>query len=153
MQLTLYTDYSLRVLIYLSLNSDSPATISQAAEFYDISKNHLVKVVHNLAQKGFIQTTRGKNGGMTLARPANEIIISEVVLATEPNFDLVECFSADSTTSCQVLPICSLKSILEEGMRNFIHHLSQYTLADVTPLRSMDKSVLHTLSALPIHPK
>ena len=99
MQLTQYTDYSLRVLIYLSQKQQGElATISEIADFYSISRNHLVKVVHNLATYGFIQTMRGKNGGMCLARPAAEIGIADVVRKTEPNFDIAECFNKESNT-------------------------------------------------------
>ena len=87
MQLTHYTDYSLRVLIYLSLKKQRAATISEIANYYKISRNHLVKIVHNLANLGYIVTTRGKGGGMHLAYPANEINIGEVVRNVEPHFD------------------------------------------------------------------
>lgn len=130
MQLTQYTDYSLRVLIYLSQKkSGELATISEIAEFYGISRNHLVKVVHNLATYGFIQTMRGKNGGMCLARPADEINIGEVVRQTEPNFDIAECFNKESNT-CVISPICALKSILGDARTSFIQTLDRYTIAN-----------------------
>jgi len=129
MQLTQYTDYSLRVLIYLSQKKCGElATISEIAEFYGISRNHLVKVVHNLATYGFIQTMRGKNGGMCLARPADEINIGEVVRQTEPNFDIAECFNKESNT-CVISPICALKSILGDARTSFIQTLDRYTIA------------------------
>lgn len=130
MQLTQYTDYSLRVLIYLSQKkSGELATISEIAEFYGISRNHLVKVVHNLATYGFIQTMRGKNGGMCLARPADEINIGAVVRQTEPNFDIAECFNKESNT-CVISPICALKSILGDARTSFIQTLDRYTIAN-----------------------
>jgi Rrf2 family nitric oxide-sensitive transcriptional repressor len=130
MQLTQYTDYSLRVLIYLSQKKHGElATITEIADFYAISRNHLVKVVHNLAIYGFIQTTRGKNGGMCLARPANEINMGAVVRQTEPNFDIAECFNKENN-SCVITPICALKSILGEARTNFIQTLDRYTVAD-----------------------
>lgn len=130
MQLTLYTDYSLRVLIYLSQKKQGElATITEIAEFYGISRNHLVKVVHNLATYGFIQTMRGKNGGMCLARPADEIGIGEVVRQTEPNFDIAECFNKENN-SCVIAPMCALKSILGDARTSFIQTLDRYTIAN-----------------------
>ncbi|HUX89737.1 MAG TPA: Rrf2 family transcriptional regulator [Gallionellaceae bacterium] len=134
MQLTQYTDYSLRVLIYLGQKKDEElATITEVAEFYGISRNHLVKVVHNLAIYGFIKTLRGKHGGMRLARPASEIGIGEVVRQTEPNFDIAECFNK-TNNSCVISPICSLKNMLEDARKNFLKTLDHYTIADaLTP--------------------
>lgn len=130
MQLTQYTDYSLRVLIYLSQKKeDELATISEIADFYGISRNHLVKVVHNLATNGFIQTLRGKHGGMKLSRPASEIGVGEVVRKTEPNFYIAECFNKNNT-SCVIVPICSLKSMLFEARTNFLKVLDSYTIAN-----------------------
>lgn len=129
MQLTQYTDYSLRVLIYLSQKKEGElATISEIADFYGISRNHLVKVVHNLATNGFILTLRGKHGGMKLARPATEIGVGEVVRKTEPNFYIAECFNK-SNTSCVIIPICALKNMLFEARTNFLQTLDRYTVA------------------------
>lgn len=130
MQLTLYTDYSLRVLIYLGLNDDELATISEIATAYSISRNHLVKVVHNLAHQGFIQTSRGKGGGMRLARPASQISLADVVRQTEPGFNLVECFD-DSTSACPIDSMCILKKVLQKSSRAFMTELERYTLADI----------------------
>lgn len=130
MQLTLYSDYSLRVLVYLGLKENEISTITEIAGSYGISRNHLVKVVHNLASHGFIQTTRGKGGGMRLAIPAEEINIGNVVRHTEANFNIVECFdSADP--KCPITPICALKGALADAYRAFMAVLDQYTLADV----------------------
>lgn len=129
MQLTRYTDYSLRVLVYLCLKKDDSVTITEIAEYYQISRNHLVKVVHHLANLGFIRTTRGKGGGIRIAHPPNEISIGDVVRKTEPNFDIVECFS-NKKQSCMVEPICALKGILSDASQSFLDVLDQYTLAD-----------------------
>ncbi|MDX1811934.1 MAG: Rrf2 family transcriptional regulator [Gammaproteobacteria bacterium] len=129
MQLTMHTDYSLRVLIYLTQTRDSLATISEIAEFYKISRNHLVKVVHHLSSEGFIQTTRGKNGGMKLARSPELISIGDVVRRMEPNFDIVECFNADNP-ACVVTSVCSLKSALYQASAEFLAVLDRFTLAD-----------------------
>jgi Rrf2 family nitric oxide-sensitive transcriptional repressor len=128
-RLTLYTDYSLRVLLYLASKPDGAATITEVADYYKISRNHLVKVVHNLGIHEFIITTRGKNGGIKLARPAEEISISEVVKKTEPDMDLLECFNP-KTDNCAISPTCRLKSMLYEGRSAFMSVLEQSTLAD-----------------------
>jgi Rrf2 family nitric oxide-sensitive transcriptional repressor len=130
MQLTQYTDYSLRVLIYLSQKKPGElATISEISDFYGISRNHLVKVVHHLSLYGFIQTLRGKSGGMCLARPAEEIGIGEVVRLTEPNMDIAECFNKEKN-QCVISPVCTLKSILGEARTSFMQTLDQYTVAN-----------------------
>jgi len=129
MQLTLHTDYSLRVLIYLAQKGDALATISEVANFYKISRNHLVKVVHHLAGANFIQTLRGKNGGMRLARAPEDISVGDVVRQMEPNFDIVECFNADDQ-SCTVASICALKNVLQKASREFLSLLDRYSLAD-----------------------
>lgn len=131
MQLTMYTDYSLRTLIFLSLAGEKPATISEISDFYNISRNHLVKVVHNLSKSGFIISTRGKGGGIRLSKPAKDIVIADVVKQTEPNFHLVECFNESNEQTCTVLPICALKSVLVEAMNQFNRVLENHTLEDV----------------------
>ncbi len=130
MQLTRYSDYALRILMYLSMKEgEGPATISDIAEFYGISRNHLVKIVHRLGQLGFVTTTRGKGGGLKLARSAAQIGIGEVVRQTEANFDIVECFDAQANT-CRLTPICHLKTMLAAAQRQFLNELDTYTLAD-----------------------
>lgn len=153
MQLTQYTDYSLRVLIYLSLIApEELGTISDIAGFYGISRNHLVKVVHNLANKGFIHTIRGKHGGMRLARPASKIAIGEVVRLTESNFDIAECFNK-TTNNCVITPVCALKSILGEARSLFLQELDRHTIADaVTKKTTLSKSIHLNLPQAPLPP-
>ena len=141
MQLTLYTDFSLRVLIYLGLNPRRMATITDIAQSYGISRNHLVKVVHNLATQGFIHTSRGRGGGIALARPPMEIKIGDVVRHTEVNFHLVECFDRERNT-CPIAAACFLKGALYEAQRAFIAVLDRYTLADVLDNRDWLSAVL-----------
>jgi Rrf2 family nitric oxide-sensitive transcriptional repressor len=141
MQLTLYTDYSLRVLLYLGLKPRRMATITDIAQSYGISRNHLVKVVHNLATQGFIHSTRGRGGGITLARPAAEINIGDVVRHTEVSFDLVECFDRERNT-CPIAAACILKSALYEAQRAFMGVLDRYTLAEVLENKDWLRSVL-----------
>jgi Rrf2 family nitric oxide-sensitive transcriptional repressor len=141
MQLTLYTDYSLRVLLYLGLNTRRVATITDIAESYGISRNHLVKVVHNLSVQGFIQSARGRGGGLTLARTPNKINIGDVVRHTEMNFDLVECFDLARNT-CPIAAACFLKVALSEAQHAFMGVLDRYTLADVLDNGDWLRSVL-----------
>jgi Rrf2 family transcriptional regulator, nitric oxide-sensitive transcriptional repressor len=134
MQLTLYTDYSLRVLIYLGIRPNHQATITEIAQSYKVSRNHLVKVVHNLGNMGYITTTRGRGGGLLLALPPEKINIGEVVRKTEPNFALVECFD-EETNSCPISPACALIRALKLARKAFLEVLDQYTLADVVANR------------------
>lgn len=129
MHITRYTDYSLRVLIYLALQQERLATIQQIADSYDISKNHLMKVVHQLTLKGYIESVRGKNGGLRLHRRPEDINIGVPVRETEQDMNLVECFSSDN--QCCITPVCGLKNILAEALRAFLNTLDQYTLADI----------------------
>ena len=129
MRLTQYTDYSLRVLLYLAYKPERLATITELADFYKISRNHLVKVVHNLGLKGYIITTRGKNGGLRLARPAGEIVVGDVVRDMEPDFELLECFN-EKTDHCVITRACSLKGVLFAARDTFLKQLDQYTIAD-----------------------
>ena len=143
MRLTLYSDYSLRVLLYLSRKEES-ATITELADFYKISRNHLVKVVHNLGINGFIATSRGKHGGIRLAKPAKDITIGEVVRHTEPDFDLLECFNPE-TDHCVITSTCSLKNVLFEARNAFVDVLDRCTLADVA-----SKSAPPEIRSIPI---
>jgi Rrf2 family nitric oxide-sensitive transcriptional repressor len=140
MRLTLYTDYSLRVLLYLANREDEIVTISELADFYKISRNHLVKVVHNLGLNGYILTARGRNGGLKLARPAKEILIGAVVRSTEPDFDLLECFNP-ATDHCVITRSCSLKSVIFNAQASFLGVLDKSTLADIA------KTSMKTLSS------
>lgn len=128
MQLTLYTDYSLRVLVYLSANQDKTVTITEISDYYRISRNHLVKVVHNLSTLGYIQSFRGKGGGLKLAHPPEKISVGEVVRKVEPNFNIVECFSQGSHPPCTIVSVCSLKNVLYQASQRFLEELDAYTL-------------------------
>lgn len=129
MHITRYTDYSLRVLIYLSVQGDRLATIQEIAESYDISRNHLMKIVHQLNRKGYIETVRGKKGGMRLRRSPADINIGVLVRETEQDFNIVECFSGKN--GCKIAPVCGLKSMFGEAVDAFLKVLDQYTLEEV----------------------
>ena len=131
MQLTRYSDYSLRALIYLGLNGHRRCTIREIAEAYGISQNHLMKLIHRLGQKGFIVTTRGRNGGLELAMPASEINLGEVFRATEGNFNLVECFASGEKNACPISGPCVLTHVLEDALQAFLDVLDRHTLEDL----------------------
>ena len=133
MHITRYTDYSLRVLMYLAVQGDRLTTIQEIADSYDISKNHLMKVVHQLNRKGYITTVRGKNGGLRLHRSPGDINIGVLFRETEQDMELVECFSSDN--GCTITPVCGLKGALSEALGAFLATLDQYTLADIVPER------------------
>lgn len=130
MQLTRFTDYSLRVLMYLGEQFDRLVTIREIAEKHDVSENHLMKVVHRLATHGYIVTVRGRGGGMRLARRPERINLGDVVRDSEENMDIAECFEAGAQ-SCALLPSCVLKSILIEARKSFLATLDLYQLSDL----------------------
>jgi len=130
MQLTRFTDYALRILIYLGKNSDRLVTIREIAEVHKLFENHLVKIVHKLAKLGYIETVRGKGGGMRLARRPDLISLGEVVRDTEGNMDIAECFGVGAV-SCTLLPSCTLKSVLIAAKKNFLGTLDLYALSDL----------------------
>ena len=129
MHITRYTDYSLRVLIYLAMQGDRLTTIQEIADSYEISKNHLMKVVHQLNKKGYIETVRGKKGGMRLHMNPADINVGILVRETEQDLSIVECHSAKN--SCKITPVCGVKNMLGEALQSFLSVLDQYTLADV----------------------
>ena len=141
MRLTAFTDYSLRVLIYLGAAPRGLATIDQIADAYGISANHLMKVVHRLGQRGYVETVRGKGGGLRLARAPESINVGEVVRRTEDGFAVVECFETDER-SCTIAPSCVLKRALHEAVDAFLEALDGYTLADLVKPRKALTQVL-----------
>ena len=129
MHITRYTDYSLRVLVYLAVQGEELATIQQIADSYEISKNHLMKVVHQLNKKGYIETVRGKKGGMRLQMAPGDINVGTLVRETEQDLSVVECFA--SGDACRITPVCGLKSMFGEALAAFLEVLDRYTLADI----------------------
>tara|TARA_R110002072_G_scaffold534_6_gene3997 strand:- start:173143 stop:173577 length:435 start_codon:yes stop_codon:yes gene_type:complete len=133
MRLSNFTDYSLRVLIYLVLKGEERSTVSEIADKYGISKNHLVKVVHNLSSLGIIKSFKGKGGGIVLQQSPEKIIIGKLVREFESDSHLVECFSSNG--KCAIDPTCKLKSALRKAELNFYKTLEGFTLADIVSNR------------------
>lgn len=150
MHLTTFTDYTLRVLIYLALEPDRLATIPEMAGAYGISENHLMKVVHRLARSGTIESVRGKGGGVRLARAPAEIRLGEVIRASEGDSAIVKCFSG-TANSCRIAPVCRLSKILGDAFAGLYQSLDAFTLADLCAnggeirrqLPVTDRSALH----------
>lgn len=134
MQLTQYTDYGLRVLIALAVSPGERSTVSDVSKAYDISRHHLVKVVGRLATLGYVETIRGKGGGMRLARPPQQIVFGEVVRKLEAELGVVECLEEDGGR-CVISPTCQLKGVLRTATEKFLAELDGHTLAEVLPHR------------------
>jgi Rrf2 family nitric oxide-sensitive transcriptional repressor len=130
MQMTRYTDYALRVLLYLGTRKEHRGTVAEIAKAFSISRNHLTKVVQRLAEEGFLETARGKMGGIRLAHPPDEINIGLVVRCTEPHFQLAECFDPEGE-GCRINAACRWKGVLAEAMESFMETLDKHSLADL----------------------
>lgn len=131
MYITLYTDYSLRVLMYVALKGTEISTVREIAEHYDISKNHLMKIVQDLNNRGYLNALRGKNGGLRLKGRPEDINIGALMRDLEQGQALVECFG--SANRCVITPACQLKFALAEALEAFFKTLDQYSLADLVP--------------------
>ena len=129
MKLTAFTDYSLRVLIYLAAQPAERATIAQIAAAFRVSEHHLVKVVHFLGKQGWLANVRGKGGGLELGEAPDKIVIGQVVRATEGDDVVAECFG--ETSDCQIAPNCRLRGVLHEALNAFHSVLDRYTLQDL----------------------
>lgn len=130
MRLTDYSDYSLRTLMYLGYNRDRLVTIQDIADLHGISKNHLMKVVHQLGLSGMVETVRGRNGGIRLNKEPVDIRIGEVVRNTETDFNMAECFDREKN-SCVYSPSCVLKSVLSSATAAYLEVLDAVTLEDL----------------------
>ena len=135
MRLTVYTDFALRVLMYVALQPERRPTIAEIAGSYGISKNHVMKVVYQLSLAGYLDTVRGQNGGVRLARPPQEIVLGEIVRRTEPDMAIVPCF-APTSAACVLLPACKLRRALHEARDAFLAVLDGYSLADLADNRA-----------------
>jgi Rrf2 family nitric oxide-sensitive transcriptional repressor len=138
MHLTLHTDYSLRVLLYLAHFPDRRVNTREISDAFGISKNHLVRVIQNLAEHNYVSTTMGRGGGVSLLESPDKIRLSDVVRACEPHMHMVECFDKESNT-CPIVPVCGLKAPLRAALESFLATLDQYTLADAVQTASHNR--------------
>ncbi len=141
MRLTVFSDYTLRTLIYLALRPNTLCTIDEIAQAYDISANHLTKVVHQAALAGDITTVRGQRGGLRLGRSADTINIGAVLRRTEPDFAVAPCFGAGD--ACAIQPGCLLQGVLGDALEAFLAVLDKTTLADLVRPRRKLSSLLN----------
>ena len=151
MKLTAFTDYSLRVLIYLAAQPQARATIAEVAAAFEVSENHLTKVVHFLGKSGWLANVRGKGGGLELAMPPELIQIGKVVRETEGCAMPAECFGLDGG-HCSIAPICRLRGVLGEAVSAFYEVLDRHTLADLVHNRHSLAKVLFTHKAVTTPP-
>ncbi len=141
MRLTMYTDYSLRVMMSLAADPERTWTIQELADGYGISKNHLMKVINALAQAGRVQTVRGRGGGLRLAEGAREVRLGDLVQECEQDFNLVECFGGERG-ECILEPGCRLKRVLGQALQAFMMVLNEYTLGDLVERRDLRERLL-----------
>ena len=149
MRLTSWTDYTLRVLMYCAASEGraQPVTISEIAQAHGISRSHLTKIVVDLSNQGLLETTRGRGGGMRLMKPARDIVLGDVVRATESDFTMVECFDP-GINQCRLSGNCGLKSVLHRAMQAYFAVLDGVTLADMLTL----PPALTPLAGIPLMP-
>ena len=147
MRLTDYTDYTLRVLMYCALHPDRLVTISEIAQTHSISKNHLMKIVNDLARQAVVETVRGRKGGLRMLKDPATLMLGDVVRMSEPDFRLVECFDP-GTNECRISARCGLKKALRDGLASYFEALNQYSLADISSRAAVGAGNMPTI-ALP----
>ena len=151
MRLADYTDYTLRVLMYCASNPDRLVTIAEIADIHGVSKNHLMKIVNDLARQGVVETSRGRGGGLRLLKPPQDIRIGEVVRMAETDFRLVECFDAE-TNSCTLSNTCRMKRLLDTALAAYFRELDGATLADIVGPPTKQRSRTGAGIVIPIQP-
>ena len=140
MRLTFSTDYALRLLMLVGLETEHLVTIEEVADRFRISKNHLMKVAYQLGQAGYLETVRGRNGGLRLGKAPSQIVVGEVVRKMEPDFAVVEC--QNPTGYCRITSSCVLRSAMREAVQAFLGKLDQYTLEDLLRPKSKLRHLL-----------
>ena len=148
MQLTRYSDYALRVLLYLAIKGETRSTISEIAESYDISRNHLMKVVQDLSHRGYVTTIRGKNGGLLINRAPEDISLGRLIRDTESELGLIECLREHN--QCPITAAYRARSILNEALDAFMAVLDRYTLADLLGRRQPQLARLMQIAISPV---
>lgn len=144
MRLTTMSDYAMRLLMYVGQHPERLCTISEVARSYDISEAHLTKITHQLALAGWLETVRGKGGGMRLAASPQDIGLGAVVRSMEPDFTIVECLTDDTT--CQLTSSCHLTGIINGALQSFMQYLDRYTLADLLAPDAEGDTSVHALT-------
>lgn len=147
MRLTIHTDYALRMLMLLALESEPLHTIEDIARRYNISRSHLMKIAQTLVREGFIESVRGRHGGLRLGRGPKSINLGAVVRATEGSFRLVECFDHERN-ACVISPACRLRGPLEEALQAFLGVLDRYCLDDLVSSAEMSRRMSRLLGTL-----
>jgi len=141
MQLSTYSDYSLRVLMQAALRAPARVTVDEVADTFGISRHHLVKVVHDLGRSGYLETHRGVGGGFTLARPSEDIRLGDIVRLGEETETVIDCIEGEKRR-CRLLPACRLKGVLDEAAAAFFAVLDRYSLADLVQQSTKMRAVL-----------
>jgi Rrf2 family transcriptional regulator, nitric oxide-sensitive transcriptional repressor len=131
-QLTYFSDYAMRLVLYLAMHQDRLVSIQEVSRAYGVSSHHMVKVVKRLIAHGLVASVRGRRGGLRLNRPPDQIRIGELVRLTEPHLDIVECFD-EARNTCPIEPACGLKGVLGEARDAFMRVLDERTVADFLP--------------------
>ncbi|SOE72249.1 transcriptional regulator, BadM/Rrf2 family [Burkholderia sp. OK233] len=154
MRLTDYTDYSLRVLLYLTVRGEGLSTIQDISDAYGISKNHLMKVVQQLGELGWVETVRGRNGGLRLAEQTSALTVGEIVRATESDFALVGCFpdQHNERRACVITSHCHLRGVLEAARNAFLAELDRHTIGEVATPHGPLAALLGLSAVIPIVP-
>ncbi len=154
MRLTDYTDYSLRVLLYLAVRGEGLSTIQEISDAYGISRNHLMKVVQQLGELGWVKTVRGRNGGLQLAEHTSALTVGEIVRATESDFALVACFpnQQGERRACVITPQCRLRGALAAARDAFLAELDRYTIGEVAQPRGPLAALMGLDNVIPIEP-
>lgn len=141
LRLTLFTDYALRVLMHLAADPDRQSSVGEIARDFAISRNHLTKVVNGLARAGYVASARGRGGGIRLARPAEQVVVGEVIRLTEDGFELFDC------GACVIAPACGLTPVVNEALAAFLAVLDRYTLADLIARKEAMRALFATAHA------
>jgi Rrf2 family nitric oxide-sensitive transcriptional repressor len=141
MRLSAYSDYSIRVLIQAALRHPGRVTVDEVASTYGISRHHLVRIVHDLGRSGYLETRQGAGGGFTLSRPANEIVLGEIVRLGEETETVIDCLDKQGCV-CRLLPACRLKVVLDEAAAAFFAVLDDYTLGDLVKQSTRMRTLL-----------
>lgn len=153
MKLTQHSDLGLRLLMYLALRKSESATIQEVSDRFAVSKNHMVKVSHQLTKSGLIESIRGRNGGVRLSRPPESISVEEALRATEDNFDLVECFAA-TKNHCAISGACRLSGVFDEALAAFFGVLREVSLADLMKnSKLLEKSLMPLPKPIQVKPR